>query len=76
MSTDYEQFILKMKSKTGIDLGLYKEAQMKRRLTSLYEKKGYTSFQTYYQAIDRDSELLYEFLDRMTSKCFRILSKL
>lgn len=66
MSTDYEQFISKIKSKTGIDLGLYKEAQMKRRLTSLYEKKGFTSFQSYFQGIDRDRELLYEFLDRMT----------
>lgn len=37
--SDYEQFIEGIKRKTGIDLALYKEAQMKRRLTSLYEKK-------------------------------------
>ncbi|WP_428908932.1 CheR family methyltransferase [Niallia sp. Krafla_26] len=66
MSNDYQQFIMQIKSKTGIDLALYKEAQMKRRLTSLYEKKGFSSFQAYFQALNRDSELLYEFLDRMT----------
>ena len=51
---------------TGIDLSLYKEGQMKRRLTSLYEKRGYKSFQEYYQAIKNSHEVLIEFLDRMT----------
>lgn len=37
--SDYVQFIDGIKRKTGIDLALYKEAQMKRRLTSLYEKR-------------------------------------
>ena len=53
MSVDYEQFIRQIKSKTGIDLSLYKEAQMKRRLTSLYEKKGYSSFREYFQMINQ-----------------------
>lgn len=66
MSIDYYQFINQIKNKTGIDLALYKEAQMKRRLTSLYEKKGYRSFQEYFTAIDHDKELLKEFLDRIT----------
>ena len=39
---------------------------MKRRLTSLYEKRGYRNFTEYFEAIDRDSALLDEFLDRMT----------
>ena len=66
MSVDYEQFVSQINLKTGIDLALYKETQMKRRLTSLYEKRGYTSFNEYFQAINSDRELLYEFLDRMT----------
>ena len=66
MSNDYEQFILRIKKKTGIDLSLYKEAQMKRRLTSLYEKKGFQSFQEFYNDIYDNHELLNEFLDRMT----------
>ena len=64
--SDYIDFILKIKKKTGIDLSLYKEAQMKRRLTSLYEKRGFQNFLDYYAAIHNDNELLIEFLDRMT----------
>lgn len=63
---DYIKFIDQIRQKTGIDLGLYKEAQMKRRLTSLYEKKGYSSFEDFYRALDLDRDLLNEFLDRMT----------
>ncbi|MFC5588255.1 CheR family methyltransferase [Sporosarcina soli] len=63
---DYATFIGKIKQKTGIDLSLYKEAQMKRRLTSLYEKRGFRNFIDYYAAIHKDPVLLEEFLDRMT----------
>jgi chemotaxis protein methyltransferase CheR len=66
MSVDYEQFVTQIKQKTGIDLALYKETQMKRRLSSLYEKRGYTSFNEYFIGINKDRELFYEFLDRMT----------
>lgn len=37
---NYSFFVDKWKKITGVDLALYKEAQMKRRLTSLYEKRG------------------------------------
>ncbi|WP_071395590.1 CheR family methyltransferase [Bacillus tuaregi] len=66
MSGEYERFINQVKIKTGIDLALYKEAQMKRRLTSLYEKKGYSSFDEYFSVINQNQALLNEFLDRMT----------
>ncbi|MDQ0244244.1 chemotaxis protein methyltransferase CheR [Bacillus fengqiuensis] len=66
MSNDYQEFIERIKRKTGIDLSLYKEAQMKRRLTSLYEKKGFRSFSGFFDGMNRDSDLLAEFLDRMT----------
>lgn len=64
--SDYLQFIEGIKRKTGIDLSLYKEAQMKRRLTSLYEKKGYKSFTEFLYALEKDRNLMNEFLDRMT----------
>lgn len=51
--SDYEQFIAGIKNKTGIDLALYKEAQMKRRLTSLYEKKGYQNFVEFLHALEK-----------------------
>ncbi|WP_078546077.1 CheR family methyltransferase [Litchfieldia alkalitelluris] len=66
MEEDYIEFIKKVKSKTGIDLSLYKEAQMKRRLSSLYEKRGFTNFKEFYAGINSDQKLLLEFLDRMT----------
>lgn len=64
--TDYEEFITNIERKTGIDLALYKEAQMKRRLTSLYEKRGFNSFSEFFKGIEKNRELLDEFLDRMT----------
>lgn len=66
MDTNYITFTQQIKRKTGIDLRLYKEAQMVRRLTSLYEKRGFLSFQDYFIGIENDKELLHEFLDRMT----------
>ena len=66
MDRDYQQFSEKLKMLTGIDLSLYKEAQMKRRLTSLYEKKGFRNFNSYFQLIANDRDALHELLDRMT----------
>lgn len=68
MSTidDYEKFVSSIKKKTGIDLSLYKEAQMKRRLTSFYEKKGYPSFSAFFDALGSNQDMMNEFLDRMT----------
>lgn len=62
----YSVFTTKWKQLTGVDLTLYKEAQMKRRLTSLYEKKGFQSFKDFAAALEKDQALLNETLDRMT----------
>ncbi|WLV23441.1 protein-glutamate O-methyltransferase CheR [Aciduricibacillus chroicocephali] len=66
MSENYPEFIGRIKRKLGIDLSLYKEAQMKRRIISLRNKRGYKDFNTYYEALNKDSELLSEFTDRLT----------
>ncbi|MFC4808494.1 CheR family methyltransferase [Paenibacillus sp. GCM10023250] len=63
---DFSLFIERIKGKTAIDLSLYKEAQMKRRLTTLRQKHGYDSFEAYYRELERDGKLMDEFLDRMT----------
>ncbi|MUT65477.1 protein-glutamate O-methyltransferase CheR [Paenibacillus sp. NEAU-GSW1] len=63
---DFSLFIQRMKEKTHIDLSQYKEAQMKRRLTTLRLKHGYESFELYWEAIEKNRALLNEFLDRMT----------
>lgn len=66
LDRDFEQFIANVKRKTGIDLALYKEQQMKRRLTTLRKKRGYDSFERFYEAMLQDEMLFAEFLDRMT----------
>lgn len=63
---DYGLFKKGIKQLTGIDLTFYKETQMKRRILSLYEKKGFKSFEQFLFALKKDTNLLEEFLDRMT----------
>lgn len=63
---DFSLFVANIKAYTTIDLNQYKEAQMKRRLTTLRMKKGYNTFAAYFDAITKDKSLLHEFLDRMT----------
>lgn len=63
---DYIGFIQNIKQSTGIDLAQYKEAQMKRRLTTLRVKNGYQTFREFFAAMMKDKALFYEFLDRMT----------
>lgn len=66
MGNEYYSFIDRIYRKLGINLHLYKENQMKRRLTSLRDKRGFTSFQSYYEALQNDEQLLDEFIDRLT----------
>ncbi|WP_028561290.1 CheR family methyltransferase [Paenibacillus pinihumi] len=63
---DFALFIARIKEKTAIDLSQYKEAQMKRRLTTLRMKHGFTTFKAYWEALQSTPKLLDEFLDRMT----------
>lgn len=66
MAKDYIQFIHSVKKEFGIQLHLYKEAQMKRRLTTLRDKRGFHSFNDYFQSILKDEHIRDEFLDRIT----------
>lgn len=63
---DYLGFIRNIKQQTGIDLAQYKEAQMKRRLTTLRNKNGFPTFSAFYSAMTTNKTLFYEFLDKMT----------
>ncbi|KDR95154.1 chemotaxis protein methyltransferase CheR [Peptoclostridium litorale DSM 5388] len=63
---DYELFKDKVHHKTGINLSLYKEKQMKRRLSSLANRNGYDDFGSYFKAIDTDKELFNEFINYLT----------
>ncbi|WP_053219398.1 CheR family methyltransferase [Virgibacillus senegalensis] len=63
---DYQEFTALIHRKTGLNLHLYKEVQMKRRLNTLREKRGYKDFLSYYKAMSEDDTMLKEFLDRVT----------
>jgi chemotaxis protein methyltransferase CheR len=63
---DFLLFIKKIKDFTSIDLAQYKEAQMKRRLTTLRMKRGFHTFVAFFDAMMKDEILFHEFLDRMT----------
>jgi chemotaxis protein methyltransferase CheR len=63
---DFAKFITNIKRLTSIDLSQYKENQMRRRLTTLRMKYGYSSFAEYFAALTNDARLRNEFLDRMT----------
>lgn len=66
MIDDYEIFIKKINNIHDIDLSLYKETQMKRRITTLRNKRGFDNFLAYFDELHRDDELLKEFIDRLT----------
>ena len=64
--SQYESFKEKILRKTGINLSLYKEKQMKRRIESLASRNGYSDLNLYFAAIDKDVELFKEFINYMT----------
>ena len=73
-TADYAAFKARVKQKTGIDLNLYKQQQMHRRLLSLLEKVQVKSFVDYFAVLERDPNEWKVFLDRMTinvSELFR-----
>lgn len=63
---DFARFIVDIKRLTSIDLSQYKENQMRRRLTTLRMKYGYSTFNDYFATLSSDAKLRNEFLDRMT----------
>ena len=63
---DFMDFMRSFNRLTGIDLTLYKRPQMERRLTSLRNKNHFLNFVEYLRAMEKDRNLLYELLDKMT----------
>lgn len=66
MGYDYENFKQDIYKLTNINLSLYKERQMKRRIESLMQRKGYNNFKDYYQAMVSDDKLLRSFVSYLT----------
>lgn len=66
MGYDYENFKQDIYKLTNINLSLYKERQMKRRIESLMQRKGYNNFKDYYQKMVSDDKLLRSFVSYLT----------
>lgn len=66
MVYDYENFKTDVYKLTNINLSLYKERQMKRRIESLMLRKGYHDFQSYFKALQKDDNLLRGFVSYLT----------
>ena len=63
---DYEQFVKDIHKLTGIDLSLYKERQMKRRIEALIKRHRLPGFQEFVGAIKSDHDLYEDFLSYLT----------
>ena len=66
MAYDYESFKKDIYKLTNINLTLYKERQMKRRIETLMNRVGFQNFEDYYKAIKNDPKLLRSFVSYLT----------
>jgi chemotaxis protein methyltransferase CheR len=63
---DYEAFKQQIYKLTDINLSLYKEKQMKRRIDSLIKKNGFFGYSDYVKGLKSDKELFVEFINYLT----------
>lgn len=63
---DYEIFKAEFYNLSHIDLNLYKEKQMKRRITSFIDKHGYTTYSAFLEEIKVNKELFNTFINYLT----------
>ena len=66
MAYDYVAFKSDFYKLTGIDLNLYKERQMKRRIDALIAKNGIVGYDAYIQLLKRDKSKFEEFVNYLT----------
>lgn len=63
---DYEAFKLEIFKMASINLSLYKEKQMKRRIDSLIRKNGYELYEDYVRVLRTNTALFNEFINYLT----------
>lgn len=66
MAYGYEEFKRDIYALTDIDLNMYKERQMKRRIESLISRKGFDGFENFYKGMKSDEVLLRTFVSYLT----------
>lgn len=75
---DWTDFKRKLKAKTEIDLDLYKEPQMKRRIGNLVTRAGMDSYSGYFDRVVKDKNEFASFIEYLTinvSEFFRTPEK-
>ncbi|EMS73308.1 CheR family methyltransferase [Ruminiclostridium cellobioparum] len=63
---DYEGFKEEILKMTKINLTLYKEKQMKRRIDALIKKNNFNTYKEYVQALKDNKDLFKEFINYLT----------
>ncbi|MBS4032737.1 MAG: protein-glutamate O-methyltransferase CheR [Clostridiales bacterium] len=63
---DYEIFKQKVKIKVGLDLGSYKEQQMRRRINQLMQRYNISAYAEFLELLDKDPSILKHFTDYLT----------
>lgn len=66
MAYGYEEFKRDVYGLTDINLDLYKERQMKRRIEALVARKGFDGFESFFKGMKQDDELLRAFTSYLT----------
>ncbi len=66
MAYQYEEFKKDVYKLTNINLNMYKERQMKRRIESLIARKGFDGFESFYKGMEQDDSLLRTFVSYLT----------
>ena len=75
---DWQAFKAKLKAKTQIDLDLYKEPQMKRRIGNLVTRAEFDAYTTYFDHVAKDKDEFAAFIEYLTinvSEFFRTPEK-
>lgn len=62
----YVEFIQNIYRLIGLDLALYKEKQMKRRIKSLVSRNNFNDFDDYFLGLKNDQKLFDEFINYLT----------
>lgn len=63
---NWESFKIKWQRKSGIDLNLYKPAQMHRRINNFMQREGTTDYDEFLAMVDKDKELYHKFFEHLT----------
>ncbi len=66
MAYEYNEFKKDVYKLTNINLDLYKERQMKRRIESLIMRKGFNGFEDFFKGMKQDEDLLHTFVTYLT----------